>query len=101
MTKISYVNGRYLTLKKLIFSINDRSIHFSDAAYEVVAVYKGKLVFWKEHINRLKKSLALLEINNFNNLKSLIFKCKEIIELNNLKFGLIYIHVSRGVAKKS
>ena len=40
MTKISYVNGRYLTFKEANISINDRSIHFSDAAYEVVAVYK-------------------------------------------------------------
>ena len=50
MSKISYVNGKYLNLKKLIFSINDRSFHFSDAVYEVVAVYNSKLVFWKEHI---------------------------------------------------
>ena len=39
MTKISYVNGKYLNFNKANISINDRSMHFSDAAYEVVAVY--------------------------------------------------------------
>ena len=58
-------------------------------------------MFWKEHINRLKKSLEMLEIKNFNNINNLIFKCNEIIELNNLKFGLIYIHVSRGEATRN
>ena len=101
MTKISYVNGKYLSFKKANISINDRSMHFSDAAYEVVAVYNGKLVFWLEHINRLKKSLAMLEIKNFDNIDNLIFKCNEIIELNSLKFGLIYIHVSRGEATRN
>ena len=54
MSKIAYVNGRYLNFKEAEISINDRSIHFSDAVYEVVAVYKGKLVFWDDHLKRLK-----------------------------------------------
>ena len=66
MSKISYVNGKYLNFKKANISINDRSIHFSDAVYEVVAVYNFKLVFWQDHFYRLKKSLnQILEINNF------------------------------------
>ena len=51
---------RYLNEKDAKISVNDRSIHFSDSIYEVVAVYNYKLVFWKEHINRLKKSLKLI-----------------------------------------
>ena len=101
MSKIAYVNGKYLNFKKAEISINDRSMHFSDAVYEVVAVYQGKLVFWKEHFKRLKKSLKMLEIKNFKNINNLIFKCKEIIDLNNLKFGLIYIQISRGVAARN
>ena len=45
MSKIAYVNGKYLNFKKAEISINDRSVHFSDAVYEVIAVYQGKLVF--------------------------------------------------------
>ena len=54
MTKIAFVNGKYLNFMSASLSINDRSIHFSDAVYEVIAVKSKKLVFWKDHIERLK-----------------------------------------------
>ena len=81
MPKLAYINGRYLNEKDAKISVNDRSIHFSDSIYEVVAVYNYKLVFWKEHINRLKKSLKLINLNNFQNLQLLFFKCNEIREV--------------------
>jgi len=65
MSNISFVNGKYLNFKEAKISINDRSIHFSDAVYEVIAVYDKKLVFWYEHLIRLKRSLSLMHINNF------------------------------------
>ena len=84
MSKIAYVNGKYLNFNNALISINDRSIHFSDAVYEVVAVYNSKLVFWKEHYDRLKKSLKLIGVDNFKNLELIYFKCNEIIRVNNL-----------------
>ena len=101
MSKIAYVNGKYLNFKKAEISINDRSVHFSDAVYEVIAVYEGKLVFWSDHFKRLKKSLKMMEIKNFYEISNLIFKCQEIINLNNLKYGLIYIQISRGIAARN
>ena len=101
MSKIAYVNGKYLNFKNAGISINDRSVHFSDSIYEVVAVYNGRLVFWDEHIDRLKKSLKLMDIKNFYHISNIIHKCQEIISLNNLKFGLIYIQISRGIASRN
>ena len=68
MTRVAFVNGKYLNFMRANLSINDRSIHFSDAVYEVIAVRSEKLVFWKEHIDRLKKSLEMMNIDNFKNL---------------------------------
>ena len=101
MSKFAYVNGKYLNIKNAKISVNDRSIHFSDAVYEVIAVYQGKLVFWKDHVSRLKKSLNMLDIKNFNNINTLVHKCNEVIDLNNLQFGLIYIQISRGIASRN
>ena len=101
MTKIAFVNGKYLNFMSASLSINDRSIHFSDAVYEVIAVKSKKLVFWKDHIERLKQSLEMMRIDNFKNLELLFFKCNEIIRLNNLLDGLIYIQISRGVAQRN
>tara|TARA_B100000963_G_C22595797_1_gene657771 strand:- start:942 stop:1778 length:837 start_codon:yes stop_codon:yes gene_type:complete len=100
MTKISYVNGRYIYNYKANISINDRTIHFADAAYEVVGVYDEKLLFWEDHYKRLKNSLKLLGFDDISLIKNLEYKCKEIIDKNFLVEGLIYIHVSRGIAKR-
>ena len=101
MTKIAFVNGKYLNFMSANLPINDRSIHFSDAVYEVIAVQSKKLVFWKDHIDRLKRSLEMMNIDNFRNLELLFYKCNEIIRLNNLFDGLIYIHISRGIAQRN
>ena len=101
MSKIAFVNGKYLNIKNALISVNDRSIHFSDSVYEVVAVHTSKLVFWKEHLLRLKKSLKLINIDNFKNLEVLYFKCNEIIRINNIVEGLIYIQISRGIALRN
>ncbi len=101
MTSFSYTEGRFVPNYKAKISINDRSIHFADAVYEVITVYNYNLLFWPEHIRRLKKSLKALEIKFNKEFSSLFFKCKELISINNLKEGIIYIHISRGTAKRN
>ena len=101
MTKIIYINGEYVQAHIAKLSVNDRSFLFSDAVYEVVAVYNKKLIYWKEHIDRLKRSLKELKINYKVNSTVLKFKAKEIIEKNCIIQGLIYIQISRGVALRN
>lgn len=101
MASYSYTNGRYLPNHKAKISINDRSVHFADAVYEVITVYKFKMLFWSDHIIRLKKSLKYMDINFKSDFKILKIKCEELIKINNLGEGIIYVHVSRGVAKRN
>ena len=62
MTCFSYTNGKFIPSYKANISINDRSVHFSDAVYEVVTVYNYRMLFWKDHIDRLKNSLNAIDI---------------------------------------
>ena len=101
MTCFSYSNGKFIPSYKAKISINDRSVHFADAVYEVVTVYNYRLLFWKDHILRLRKSLNLLDIKLNMDLSALLFKCEELIKKNDLREGIIYIHISRGVAKRN
>ena len=80
MANISFINGFYRTYDKSLISINDRSLHFSDAVYEVIPVYDSKLIFWKKHLKRLKNSLKQLDIKFKVNEKVLKIQCNEIIE---------------------
>lgn len=101
MTKITYINGEYVQNHIAKLSVNDRSFLFSDAVYEVVAVYNKNLIYWKEHIDRLKKSLKELKIDYKVNNIVLKVKANEIIEKNFIERGLIYIQISRGVALRN
>ncbi len=101
MTCFSYTNGKFIPSYKAKISINDRSIHFSDAVYEVVTVYNYRMLFWKEHIERLKFSLDSIDIKFKLSFQSLLIKCEELIKKNFLREGIIYIHISRGVAKRN
>lgn len=101
MSSHSYVNGEYIPNFLAKISINDRSFHFADAIYEVVAVHNHNLLFWSDHIIRLKNSLKSLDINFKKDPKVLYFICKELIKKNNLSEGIIYIHISRGIAKRN
>ena len=44
MSRIAYVNGRYVFQKDASINIEDRGYQFSDGVYEVIAVFRGKLV---------------------------------------------------------
>ncbi len=101
MTGFSYTNGKFIPSYKAKISINDRSVHFSDAVYEVVTVYKHRMLFWKDHMDRLKNSLKALDIKFHINFQSLSIKCEELIKKNHLREGIIYIHISRGIAKRN
>ncbi len=101
MTCFSYTNGKFIPSYKAKISINDRSVHFSDAVYEVVTVYNHRMLFWKDHIDRLKKSLNAIDIKFNMSFRSLLIKCEELIKKNHLREGIIYIHISRGIAKRN
>ena len=45
MTCFSYTNGKFIPSYKAKISINDRSVHFSDAVYEVVTVYNHRILY--------------------------------------------------------
>ena len=101
MTSFSYSNGKFIPSYKAKISINDRSIHFADAVYEVVTVYNYRMLFWRDHISRLKMSLKSLDIKFKMNYQSILIKCEELIKRNYLREGIIYIHISRGIAKRN
>ena len=101
MTCFSYTNGKFIPSYKAEISINDRSVHFADAVYEVVTVYNYRMLFWNDHTDRLKKSLNALDINFNMNFNALLIKCEELIKKNNLREGIVYIHISRGIAKRN
>ena len=62
MSRIAYVNGRYLPHAAASVHIEDRGYQFADGVYEVIAVHKGVLIDGDWHMERLQRSLSELQI---------------------------------------
>ncbi|WOR15200.1 aminotransferase class IV [Hyphomonas sp. FCG-A18] len=90
-----YVNGDFVPAENARISPFDRGFLFGQAAYEVTAVYNGKLIDFEGHLARLSRTLAGIEIAEPDvDLASLH---QEIMTRNNLTEGLIYLQVTGGV----
>ena len=62
MSRIAYVNGRYLPRGDAKVAVEDRGYQFADGVYEVCEVRGGHLIDERRHMARLDRSLGELQI---------------------------------------
>ena len=101
MPNLSYVDGNYYNYVDSKVHINDRGYHFGDAVYEVILFNDGVFYDFDAHINRLFNSLKSIEIDFSFTKKTIELIVKNLIRLNRVTFGSVYIQVSRGVAERN
>ncbi len=91
-----YLNGHYIPETEGKVSIFDRGFLFSDSVYEVVSVLDGKLVDFDGHVRRLARSLGELGIKGVPGADEWLTLCRELVDRNAVKEGMIYWQVTRG-----
>ena len=100
MSRIAYVNGRYLPARAAMVHVEDRGYQFSDGVYEVCEVRGGHLVDERRHMTRLKRSLGELRIAAPMSLRALGVVLHETVRRNRVRDGIVYLQVTRGVARR-
>jgi D-alanine transaminase len=100
MSRIGYVNGRYVPLAAASVNVEDRGYQFSDGVYEVCEVRGGRLVDERRHIERLKRSLLELRIAMPMSEAALGVVLRETIRRNRVRWGIVYLQITRGVARR-
>ncbi len=100
MSRIAYVNGRYVPLADAAVHVEDRGYQFADGVYEVVAIHRGRLLDEIAHLDRLDRSLRELEIAAPMDRAALRSVMRETIRRNRLDDGILYLQVTRGVARR-
>ena len=100
MSRIAYVNGRYLPRDEAAVSIEDRGYQFADGVYEVCEVRDGKLVDERRHMARLDRSLNELRIARPMSPSALSLVMRETVRRNRVRDGIVYLQVTRGVAPR-
>ena len=101
MPNISYVDRVYQNYENSKININDRGYHFGDSVYEVILFNEGIFYDFEGHINRLFDSLNSINIKFSISKISLKLIIKNLIEINRVSFGSIYVQVSRGIAERN
>jgi D-alanine transaminase len=96
VTRIVYVNGRYLPYANAAVHVEDRGFQFADSVYEVCEVRDGRLVDEPRHMARLTRSLAALKIEAPMSAAALAHVMRETIRRNRVSHGLVYLQVTRG-----
>src|SRR5580658_3443377 len=100
MSRIAYVNGRYLPMRDAMVHVEDRGYQFADGVYEVCEVRAGRLIDERRHIERLKRSLNEIRIRMPMSAGALGVILREVIARNRIGYGIVYVQVSRGVARR-
>ena len=100
MSRIAYVNGRYLPRSDAKISVEDRGYQFADGVYEVCEVRGGRLVDERRHMARLDRSLGELRIARPMSPAALGIVLRETIRRNRVHNGIVYVQVTRGVARR-
>ena len=96
MTRTVYVNGSYLPEADATVSIFDRGFLMADGVYEVTSVLDGKLIDMEGHVVRLARSLRELEMTSPITDADLTHMFRELVRLNDIDQGMIYLQVTRG-----
>ncbi|WP_185959589.1 D-amino-acid transaminase [Lentibacillus cibarius] len=83
-----------------VVEIEDRGYQFGDGVYEVIGVYDGEPLLMDEHMKRLKRSAREIQLTLPVEVNQLRKKLEELVQVNGLEEGIIYLQVSRGVAPR-
>lgn len=100
MSRIAYVNGRYVPHRAAAVHIEDRGYQFSDGVYEVCEIVEGQVIDMTRHLDRLDRSLSELHIAWPMHRRSLESIMLEVIRRNRVFNGLVYLQITRGVAPR-
>jgi branched-chain amino acid aminotransferase len=96
-----YINGKFIDADKAVVSIFDRGLRYGDGLFETMRAYNGRILFFKEHIERLRTSALFIAISKAaldRTLKGIKDNIEGLLKLNRLteKDAYIRITLTRG-----
>ncbi len=94
------MNGRYVPHAHARVHVEDRGYQFADGIYEVVYLHRGRLIDSGLHLQRLDRSLREVRIDPPLGQAAMLAILGEVQARNRVSSGLIYIQVTRGVARR-
>lgn len=98
--RVTYVNGRYVPHGEAGVHVEDRGLQLGDSIYEVCNVSGGVLIDEEPHLDRMERSLREIRMPMPMARDALKLVMREVVRRNRVVHGIIYLQVSRGVARR-
>lgn len=95
-----YLNGAFMPLEEAKVPVLDRGFIFGDGVYEVIPVYSRRPFRLTEHLKRLQHSLDGIKLPNPHSEAEWAAILSELIQGNTPDDQYLYLHITRGVAKR-
>ncbi len=101
MSRTVFLNGDFVKEEDAAISVFDRGFLFADAVYEVTSVLNGRLLDFDGHMDRLERSLRELELPYAVDRPDMLRIQRELVRINEIDEGVVYLQISRGAADRS
>jgi D-alanine transaminase len=95
---LAYLNGNYLPLDEARISPMDRGFLFGDGAYEVIPVYSRRPFRLQQHLERLERTLAALQLANPLSKEHWAEVVQRLVDDHGSEDQGVYLQVTRGAA---
>jgi D-alanine transaminase len=96
-----YLNGAMTPLSEAKIPVLDRGFIFGDGVYEVIPIYGRKLFRAEQHMARLFRSLASIQIPNPHAKEQWMALIQAVINAHPADDQMVYMQVTRGVARRA
>jgi D-alanine transaminase len=97
MKELGFYDGRIIEKDEPVICIEDRGYQFGDGVYDTWMVLNGKHFLRKEHLDRLERSCAFLEITPCYTRQEMEHFSDLLLEQSAINRGMIYFQWTRGV----
>lgn len=94
-----FLNGEFVPAKSAKISVFDRGFLYGDGCFETMRAYDGVIFRLNDHLERLRNSLALLDIHFSYSSRQLSDICNRLIERNDLADAIVRLSVTRGLSR--
>ena len=101
MSDLLWLNGDIIPQADTRLNVEDRGFQFADGVYEVIRLYDGRPFTLIEHLDRLAKSAAGIELSVPMTPRELADHILRFIPRTGVRDGMIYLQLTRGVAARN
>ncbi|SDZ04669.1 D-alanine transaminase [Evansella caseinilytica] len=100
MKEIAFYQNRFVDVDEKVIPIQERGHQFGDGIYEVIRVYGGTPFMLKEHLARLEKSAAAIELEMPYTLHELEAIIMEGLKRSGIPEAEVYLQITRGISSR-